>query len=81
METIDDLKGRFDKLKIYITEDWAEVEGKLPPTDIEVWQLLRVYAVKNMDYAMADDMEYYVQLNQNRIQIIDEKLKSLTRKM
>lgn len=75
-ETLTDVKARFDRLKEYMVED-RTLDKKPEPTDKEVWEQLKANATQHRDEAMADDMEYYVMIQQQRLKIIEEQLKSL----
>jgi len=77
METLEDLKERFERLKERLTDEWKDRGISIPPTDKEVWGQMRAIAVQHKEEAFADDMEGYVQTYQERIKIIDEILKSL----
>ncbi len=76
-ETIEDLKPRFERLKEELTEQWLDKGIATPPTDKEVWGQFRAIALLRKDEAIADDMEYYILVHSNRINLIDEVLKTL----
>lgn len=76
-ETIADLRARFESFKTVLTEEWADQNILIPPTDKEVWGQMKAIATQRKEEAMADDMEYYVFVYQNRMDLIDEVLKNL----
>ena len=71
MENLQDLQRRFDTVKGYMTEDLGRV-----PTDKEVYEQLRAVTVQGRELAMQMDYECGDFYFQNRIKMIDEKLKS-----
>jgi len=71
MENLQDLQRRFEIVKGYLTEDLGRI-----PTDKEVYEQLKAVAVKGREYAMMMDDECGDFHFQDRIKLIDEKLKS-----
>ena len=72
-----DLIERFDRLKNSLTEQWLDNGITIPPTDKEVWGQMRAVAVQNQFEALADDMQGYVDMYQERIQAIDDILEKI----
>lgn len=66
-----DLQRRFDKSKEYMTEDIGRT-----PTDKEVYEQLRAQAVQGRKEAIMMDNEELDFHFQDRIKLIDERLKS-----
>lgn len=77
MTTPEQLQDSFNKVKGYLTEDWAEQGITTPPTDKEVWGQLKAIAMQRMDEALADDMESSVIHWQQRAKMIDEQLEAI----
>jgi len=66
-----DLQRRFEVVKGY------RIEDGLSATDKDVWEEMRAVAVQNREYALADDMQGFVEDYDKRISAIDKELLKL----
>lgn len=78
MENNTDLQARFDRLKISLTEQWADNGIKTPPTDLEVWGQMKAISLRHQEEALWDDMQGYVEMYSLRIQAIKKEMEKLT---
>lgn len=77
METQTDLQRRFNNTKTLLTEQWADNGITIPPTDKEVWGQMKAVARQNQDEAIIDDMQNFVDMYQERIELIDKELEAI----
>jgi len=79
METLTDLKNRFEAFKKVLTDEWGDIGDKndTPPTDLEVWGQMRANNLRKLDEAIADDMQGYEIIYQKRIELIEQEMKKI----
>jgi hypothetical protein len=75
---MEKLLQHFAAFGISLSLDWQEQGIETPPTEAEIWGQLRAQYVQHLEEALADDMgDDILQSYQERIDLIDEKLKLL----
>ena len=77
IETIDDLKVKFENIKKSLTKKWADMGISAPPTDKDVWGQFRAMTSECREMALMAKIERLIALHINRLELIDEVLKSL----